>query len=173
MNHSKIYYSFRTPGDSLAQRGKMFWIPPDSSYLQMKDWMINLLKQQGIPTQEIPRPEIFKHEISFTFLPDFKPGNLHLIFKPLEYVRPLKRALNIWVMAPIRSKSDVPRAYSPLFENPHRMLSLVDEIWVRFEADRHLLEGHCSRTILVMSRESLGEISSDLILERIGRLQGP
>lgn len=95
-----------------------------------KDRLIDLLSANGIPTHEIIRPEIYKHDLSFKFLPNFKHPSIHLTFKPFEHLRILKKAYNISVVSwefdsiNIKSHNNIP------FTNHYRMLSLFDELWV-------------------------------------------
>ena len=164
-----IFYSSQIHGDLLP--GIQGNISPSqiSAYSQIKSYIINLLLREGYKVHEIIRPELYKHQISFKFLPNFSPGDIHLIFKPMPFIRPLKNALNIWVKAESLI-SNLPNLFHPFF-NPSRMLSLVEEIWDSLPEnidDFHMFDH--SRVFPISSPRNITQISHQIILERINKL---
>jgi len=160
-----IFYSFRIHNKTGPKT--------DSSHREIKDRVIHLLNGAGMVTHEIVRPEIYKHDISFNFLPDFRKGAIHLIFKPFEYIRILKNAYNIsvvsWEFDTINaaSQNDLP------FTNHTRMLSLLDEIWLISNRQRNLLtRHHFLNTFLISQDPPDSGISRDKIIDRIRSIKG-
>lgn len=133
-----------------------------------KDRLIDLLSANGIATHEIIRPEIYKHDISLAFLPHFKRGDIHLIFKSFENIRILKNAYNICVLSwhfdaiNVESQNGIP------LTNHYRMLSLLDEIWVLSTQQKEILNRYDFLNIHLMSEDTSDEeISISKIIERM------
>lgn len=168
-----IFYSFRIHNEPeiLARHSSLNDII--ISCRVAKDRVIDLLKRNGIITHEIIRPEIYKHRISFNLLPHFKPGIIHLIFKPIEHIRILKNSYNIsivpWEFDTINlaSQSGIP------FTNHYRMLSLLDEIWVLTSRQQDILNRHHFFNTYTISQHFAAEGISDCkIIDRIHSVMG-
>lgn len=163
-----IFYSFRIHNDLQYVSDPSLFNNIYNSCKDIKDSIINFLKHEGMITHEIIRPEIYKHDISFQFLPNFKKGSFHLIFKPFEHIRILKNAYNIlvvsWEFETIHmvSQNDIP------FTNHYRMLSLLDEIWLFSNRQKDIMSRHhLINTHLISEGTADREISHHQILDRL------
>ncbi len=164
-----IYYSHQIHGNLFP--GKEYFIDTLAyeNSKKIKNHIINILLEEGFKIKEIIRPEIYKHQISFSFLPDFHKGAIHLIFKPLEYTRPLKNAYNIWVNTGWISSYNS-EFFHP-FLNPERMISLIEEIWYctpNISNDLRLLK--LPMMTPIYNKKDPSQISKEAIINRINQI---
>lgn len=166
-----IFYSFRIHGKLLPESDCILY-EKNFSYMKIKAKIINLLSDQGYFLREIIRPEIYKHQVSFNFLPNFKAGDIHLIFKPIEFIRPLKNAYNIWVKAePVKNWDTLPP--HPFFEYP-RMSSLIEEIWNCLPDNKlaELFSSDNPKVINIFNEKDPFSISIDTLFLRVKCILG-
>jgi len=142
----KIYYSYRVGDEKVVDfDNSNFHIVFGKAHYSYKiaaKKFLNLLKNNGFDLYEIIRPEMYKHPISFDYIPKFdKNGkNIHLIFKPIEHINPLKHSKNIGVFAWEFDKINENDINGNPFLNQKRMLKLLDEIWVPASFTRDVLK---------------------------------
>jgi hypothetical protein len=167
-----IFYSFRIFDDPLIRETNLDLDTIIPTCEEAKNKLINLFNEDGIFTFEMIRPEIYKHEISFNFLPNFRKGSIHFIFKPFEYIRILKNAYNICVVSwelkdvHLSSQNDIP------FTNHKRMLSLVNEIWAFSNFQKDLLNQYnFPNTFLITEDSSNQDLSFDKMINRISAIR--
>lgn len=169
--NKSIFYSFRIHGEIFSHNNLNL---NNIHYLckNAKDELLNLLSADGISMNEIIRPEIYKHDVSFNFLPNFIHGCIHLIFKPFEYIRILKNAYNIsiipWEFDDINivSKDDIP------FTNHRRMLSMVDEIWIFSDKQKDILNNYKFFNVFLISQDNTSKgISLSRVKERFNEIR--
>ena len=163
-----IFYSYKIHSNISRRSGNRSATDLDHLCEKTKDKVINLLSVNGIATHEIIRPEIYKHDISFGFLPHFKRGDIHLIFKSFENIRILKNAYNICAVSwhfdaiSVESKNGIP------LTNHYRMLSLLDEIWVLSNQQKEILNQYSLFNIHLISEDTSNEeISFSKVIERM------
>ena len=144
----KLYYSYRVEEEKIVdfenQNFNIVFGKAHYSYKIAAKKFLELLKKNDSTLYEIVRPEMFKHEISFDYIPEFdKSGdNIHLIFKPIEHINPLKKAKNIGVFAWEFDKINNEDIDGNPFMNQKRMLNLLDEIWVPASFTKDVLRKH-------------------------------
>jgi hypothetical protein len=142
----KLYYSYRVEDEKVVDfdnpNFNIIFGKAHYSYKIAAKKFLDLLKKNEVELYEIIRPEMFKHEISFNYIPKFdKNGNnIHLIFKPIEHINPLKNAKNIGIFAWEFDKINTEDINGNPFMNQKRMLNLLDEIWVPANFTKRVLE---------------------------------
>ncbi|MGD0275000.1 MAG: hypothetical protein ABSB79_02920 [Syntrophales bacterium] len=163
-----IFYSNRIHTDPSNPPIDISTTDLDNLCKRVKHRLIELLSANSLTTQEIIRPEIYKHDISFGFLPHFKRGDIHLIFKSFENIRILKNAYNICVVSWHLDAINVESPNSVPLANHYRMLSLLDEIWVLSKPQKEILNRYGFFNVHLVSEDSNNEeISFSKIIERI------
>lgn len=127
--NNRVFYSYKV-GLDLINTNTTKEDNTFSIYYQIKDQVLKVLKNKDIVLEEVIRPEIYKHDIAFRFLTNFKKNDIHLIFKPIKDVRLLKHAYNIIFLMQENIKTIEQYDITKPFSNKLRMLKLIDEIWV-------------------------------------------
>ena len=141
----KLYYSYRVEDEKVVDfdnpNFNIIFGKAHYSYKIAAKKFLDLLRKNQFKLYEIIRPEMYKNEISFNYIPEFdKNGNnIHLIFKPIEHINPLKKAKNIGVFAWEFDKINEEDIDNNPFMNQKRMLGLLDEIWVPASFTRDVL----------------------------------
>ena len=142
----KVYYSYRVEDEKVVDfdnpNFNIIFGKAHYSYKIAAKKFLDLLRKNHFELYEIIRPEMYKHEISFNYIPHFdKNGNnIHLIFKPIEHINPLKKSKNIGVFAWEFDKINEEDINGNPFMNQKRMLGLLDEIWVPASFTRDVLK---------------------------------
>jgi len=107
------------------------------------------LAHLGIETHELIRPEMFSAPVAFASIKDFRRGDIHIIFKPIEEIRILRGARNIacvvWEFDQLNTHSTSNRPFS----NHVRMLKLVDEVWCYCKFTRDVLRKYIDNVHLL------------------------
>ena len=115
------------------------------------------LRCLDVELHDVPRPEIYAAPVSRAFL---DKASCHLIFKPTEWIRLLKRVWNIaWVIWEFDELTgrQTSGPHHP-FTDIRRMLTIPHEIWALCEFTRRLfraagtLNVHCIPAPIVVSR---------------------
>lgn len=129
-----IYFSYRVEDEKIMHKDdnkfNIIFGKAHYSYKIAASKFLNLLIKNGYQTYEIIRPELYKHSISFKYLPNYDKKSIHLIFKPIEHINILKNTYNIGVFAWEFDKINEEDINGNPFINQKRMLNLLDEIWV-------------------------------------------
>ena len=92
--------------------------------------VITFLKEKGIHTKELIRPEIYKHEIAFHQLPGFRTKSVHIVCRPIQEIRILKGAYNIGIILESPQKKPIKKEFRSVLPDQIKMLLLMDEIWL-------------------------------------------
>jgi len=143
-----IYYSYRVEDEKAVDFDnpsyEIVFGKAHYSYKIAATKFLRLLKSNNYDLHEIIRPEMYKHPISFKHIKNFDENgnNIHLIFKPIEHINPLKKAENIGVFAWEFDKINEEDINGNPFMNQKRMLNLLDEIWVPASYTRDVLKKH-------------------------------
>jgi hypothetical protein len=115
--------------------------------------IIEYLQLVGIQAIEIVRPEIYKHPISFRYLPDFQKGSIHLISKPIHDIRILKSAYNIAIVTANKGLPSTHRNVNKPQLQEFGILSSIDEIWVTSTSLKDKMQEYCSQPIIQITRD--------------------
>lgn len=174
MRENTIFYSFRVQEELLNITNSFVWGKAHYSYKVLKNKYVNLLKDRDIKVSEIIRPEIYKHEIAFKFIKTFHQGDIHLIFKPFEEIRILKRAYNIGIIAWEFDCINTKTFDSFPLSNHLRILSLLDEVWVLCEYTKKVLEQYNLKNVYCIpapvNTTTTNKSSIDILLNNLPAL---
>lgn len=140
MDETNIFYSYRVQEELLNLNNTFIFGKAHYSYKIVKNKFVNLLEINNIKVHEVIRPEIYKHQLAFKFLTNFRQGDIHLIFKPFDEMRILKTAYNIGIIAWEFNKINTVTFNSVPFSNHLRILSMLDEVWVLCEYTKKVLQ---------------------------------
>jgi glycosyltransferase involved in cell wall biosynthesis len=111
--------------------------------------IIGALAHLGIEARELIRPEMYSATVAFQSLGEFRKGNVHLIFKPIEEIRILRGAYNIaCILWEFDQLNDRARTANPC-SNYVRMLNTVDEVWCYCRFTRDVVQRYFSNVRLV------------------------
>src|SRR5262249_32641845 len=104
--------------------------------------ILGALAPLRIEATELVRPEMYSAPVAFQSIKDFRRGETHLIFKPIEDIRILRGAYNIaCVIWEFNLLNDRMRSRNPC-SNHVRMLNLVDEVWCYCSFTRNVVRKH-------------------------------
>jgi hypothetical protein len=91
----RVFFSFRIGVYRLSGNGT---IPLELAYYShalAAQRILKAISLLGAKTQELIRRELYSAEVAFESLKQFHPGDIHVIFKPIEEIRILRGAYNI------------------------------------------------------------------------------
>jgi glycosyltransferase involved in cell wall biosynthesis len=103
----------------------------------------------GIHTRELIRPEIYSSPDSYALLPDFLPGDMHIIFKPIEEIRILRGAFNVGCIIWEFDRLNEQAFSSNPLSNHLRVLKILDEVWCYCAFTRDVLRRYIPNVHLI------------------------
>jgi glycosyltransferase involved in cell wall biosynthesis len=145
----RVFFSFRIGAYRLGGSGTIPLGLAYYSHALAAQHILKAISQVGATTQELIRPELYSAEVAFESLKQFRPGDVHVIFKPIEEIRILRGAYNIaciiWEFDQLNERSWSGHPFS----KHTRMLRAIDEVWCYCTFTRDIIRKYMSNVHLL------------------------
>jgi glycosyltransferase involved in cell wall biosynthesis len=145
----RVFFSFRIGAYRLGGSGTIPLGLAHYSHALAARRILKAISLVGAETQELIRPELYSAEVAFESLKQFRPGDVHVIFKPIEEIRILRGAYNIaCIIWEFDQLNERPWSGHP-FSNHTRILRAIDEVWCYCTFTRDIVSKYFSNVHLL------------------------